>query len=431
MPLLRLQRWFDLTPFELDLLLIAAAAELDLRYEALFAYVQNDANQKRPTLDLALKLFTESPSSRLAHYATFRAGNPLFRYALLSLWDEGGGTSGLARTLKLDRRVVEFLLGNTVIDDRLIAFVTPVDPARATRNPYLPVELLDQLRGSIDQIVGGLPALLIGARGLGKLAAAADLCVLLRVDLRQALAPERSFASLIPILWREAILSGAGLYFDHAEALTSDHERAQAARLALAGYLGTPGIPVFFGSTEPLPPEDFGIEIPCARFDFPRPDLAARRNLWTAALSHHAASLAADVDPAVLANKFTLTPRGIERTLAAAERQALLRGRNAAISADDLHSAARAQSSQELSRLAQKVEPFYRWDDLVLPARVIQQLQEICAAVKYRHVVYSQWGFDRKLALGKGLNVLFCGQSGTGKTMAAESDRRAATARPV
>ena len=39
--------------------------------------------------------------------------------------------------------------------------------------------------------------------------------------------------------------------------------------------------------------------------------------------------------------------------------------------------------------------------------------------VKYRHVVYGKWGFERKLSLGKGLNILFSGPSGTGKTMAA------------
>jgi SpoVK/Ycf46/Vps4 family AAA+-type ATPase len=35
-------------------------------------------------------------------------------------------------------------------------------------------------------------------------------------------------------------------------------------------------------------------------------------------------------------------------------------------------------------------------------------------------MVYIDWGFDKKLSLGKGLNVLFSGPSGTGKTMAAE-----------
>jgi SpoVK/Ycf46/Vps4 family AAA+-type ATPase len=34
--------------------------------------------------------------------------------------------------------------------------------------------------------------------------------------------------------------------------------------------------------------------------------------------------------------------------------------------------------------------------------------------------VYIDWGFEKKLSLGKGLNILFAGESGTGKTMAAE-----------
>ena len=47
-------------------------------------------------------------------------------------------------------------------------------------------------------------------------------------------------------------------------------------------------------------------------------------------------------------------------------------------------------------------------------------MREICNCIKYRAQVYGEWGFDRKLSLGKGLNVLFAGPSGTGKTMAAE-----------
>jgi SpoVK/Ycf46/Vps4 family AAA+-type ATPase len=44
----------------------------------------------------------------------------------------------------------------------------------------------------------------------------------------------------------------------------------------------------------------------------------------------------------------------------------------------------------------------------------------VCDRAKYRYLVYGQWGFERKLSLGKGLNVLFSGPPGTGKTMAAE-----------
>src|SRR5262249_8016769 len=81
--------------------------------------------------------------------------------------------------------------------------------------------------------------------------------------------------------------------------------------------------------------------------------------------------------------------------------------------------AARSQSNHGLRRLAQKVRPVCAWTDLVLPPRPMRQLREVCAAAKYRAVVFAQWGFERRLSLGKGLNVLLCGSSGTGKTLAA------------
>jgi len=48
------------------------------------------------------------------------------------------------------------------------------------------------------------------------------------------------------------------------------------------------------------------------------------------------------------------------------------------------------------------------------------QLRETCSQLKYRHVVLEEWHFERRLSLGRGLNVLFSGPSGTGKTMASE-----------
>jgi SpoVK/Ycf46/Vps4 family AAA+-type ATPase len=47
-------------------------------------------------------------------------------------------------------------------------------------------------------------------------------------------------------------------------------------------------------------------------------------------------------------------------------------------------------------------------------------LRDICNVVKYKETVYYDWGFGVKFSLGKGLTALFTGESGTGKTMAAE-----------
>jgi len=86
----------------------------------------------------------------------------------------------------------------------------------------------------------------------------------------------------------------------------------------------------------------------------------------------------------------------------------------------DLFAAARQQSTQSLGGLARKIDPRRGWGDIVLPADRLQQLQEICSHVRHRAMVYEGWGFGRKLSLGKGVNVLFAGPPGTGKTMAAE-----------
>jgi SpoVK/Ycf46/Vps4 family AAA+-type ATPase len=80
----------------------------------------------------------------------------------------------------------------------------------------------------------------------------------------------------------------------------------------------------------------------------------------------------------------------------------------------------RAQSGHDLATLARKIEPLYTWDDIVLPPDTLRQLREICHQVAHRHTVLETWGFNRKLSLGKGINALFAGPSGTGKTMAAE-----------
>jgi hypothetical protein len=422
LPLLYLERTFGLTPFELDLLILAAAPEIDLRYETLFTYLQHNNARQRPTVDLALKLLCERLEDRPAALQMIRADAPLFRYRLLNLSEQDGG-SELARTLTLDRRVVDFLCAQPGLDERLLPFAEFIEPGRATGHIYLPAALQAGLERSLPFLAQGIPALLVGAVGTGRLASAASVCAqegrgLLRIDLRQALAPDRPFAALVPLLWREALLSGCGLYFDHFDLLTAtEDDRAKAARLALIAQLGVAGVPTFLASSARWQPEDIGLEIPSLCFEFPLPDFTARLRLWEQALEP--TPLAAQPELAALASKFTLTPRQIIAAARDAEREAVLRGAGA-VDADSLHAAARAQSSQGLSRLSQKVAPFYTWTDLIVPARVMQQLQEICASVKFRHVVYRQWGFERKLALGKGLNVLFSGPSGTGKTMSAQ-----------
>ncbi|WP_017663609.1 ATP-binding protein [Baaleninema simplex] len=60
------------------------------------------------------------------------------------------------------------------------------------------------------------------------------------------------------------------------------------------------------------------------------------------------------------------------------------------------------------------------WDDLILPEKTKETLQQILNSARARFRVYHQWGLTQKRPRGLGLCALFSGYSGTGKTTAAE-----------
>jgi SpoVK/Ycf46/Vps4 family AAA+-type ATPase len=144
------------------------------------------------------------------------------------------------------------------------------------------------------------------------------------------------------------------------------------------------------------------------------PPFAARRLAWRAAVG----SAVADEELDALAARYRYTCREIEAAVTLARSHA--GARNADLSYADVVWASRGRSSARLGGLARVVTPRARWEELVLPDDTIAQLREICVHVRQRPRVLHEWGFDRRLTLGKGLYALFVGPSGTGKTLAAE-----------
>ena len=124
LPLRRLSHLFGLDDFEQASLLLAAAADIELRYETLFAYAQNDVTQKRPTIDLALALFAGDRREQLQRRRSFAEDAPLIRNCLICLVAKDEPESFLARRLTIDRRIVDALLGSNRLDERLAPFTT-------------------------------------------------------------------------------------------------------------------------------------------------------------------------------------------------------------------------------------------------------------------------------------------------------------------
>jgi ATP-dependent 26S proteasome regulatory subunit len=420
---------FGLGPFETDLLVLALAPEFDLRYQKLYAYLQDDVSRRRPSVDLALRLLCRTASERARARDLFAEDSALMAHGLVALHEEAAERPAplLNRSLKVDDRMVEFLRGSDRLDQRLTGAM-----ARRVRPEQEACALLlsETLQSSLARLVrltaedAAWCCLLHGPAGSGKKSFAAAVChetshTLLLVNLSALLKSAAPFAALLRAAFREALLYGSAIYLDGWHELLHDEPSLRAARqLAEQEMAQFPG-PIFLGSRAAHQPEGQPRQ-KYLSIELPRPAERIRAELWRAHLDN-GTRLAADVDTAHLASAFRFTPGQIKQAVAQAKTEARLRQPDEhGLTMEDLLAACRMQSSRQLISFARKVTPRRGWGDLILPKDTLAQLSEFCQQVRYRLKVYDEWGFGARLSLGKGLLALFTGASGTGKTLSAE-----------
>jgi len=425
----RLAETFGLDRFESDVLLLCLAGEIDLRYERLYAYLQDDVTKRRPSIELALALLAPAGRDAMARRGSFQTDAPLRAHGLLQVFEDPQGANAplIGRHLKVADRIVEFLFGFDGPDARLegLASIVPADQKLAD----LPIDpLLLAGARNLAALVGGpnttteppRPVVVIhGEAGSGRREFVAAICAeaglaLLAIDLAAVAPIAVAVSAVAESADREAALQRAGLYFYGLDSLSGEAQRAALAALFRA--LDQARALCFVGAEEAFDlttafPRRGGVTLMLAQPTGRQRAQVWRRNL--AGRRHVAGAQQAT-------SNFRLSPGRIAEAARMAGRlSGMRRGPDAAITGRDLLDACRLVSNQKLGLLARKVASSAEWNDLVLPPDRIAQLREICNQVKYRDQVYGDWGFGRKLALGKGLAVLFAGPSGTGKTMAA------------
>ena len=143
-PLGELKARFGLSTFELNVVVLALAPELDLRYDGCTPTYRM-TTRRRPTVGLALDLLCRAPSEKLAARAHFASDAPLLAHRLLRLTHEPLQPEPvlLAHALVLDQQVVRMLIGVAGGDPRL------ADVAhRYRRMAGLPVNRSARLRRS-------------------------------------------------------------------------------------------------------------------------------------------------------------------------------------------------------------------------------------------------------------------------------------------
>jgi len=410
-PLDALVSQFGLTTFERDVLLLCLAPELDTGVERLYGYIQDDVTRKFVTPHLALSLCGQDAGAWLSQRDSFLPGAPLRRFRLITL--EPTADAMALRPLRLDDRMVDYLLGVNRLDERVATLLVPVPPALLAPSQRV---WIDRLWTSIEAGAGdgSRPVVnLIGPPRSGKQAAARALCDRAGLDLRRldlkrlpAAGPERQ--DLLRLIEREALLLQFALYVDVA---APEDSPESAAALVTPEELDFLQALLIVGSSQRWRSKHEIRFVPLRK-----PDTQTQRQLWREALNGAGERATSQID--ALVQQFDLGPSEIAQAAAFTRAQVLLPG--SADSAPDLWSVCRDQFSRDLEELTQRTWPCYGWDDIVLPGDSYRQLQEIAAQVEHRSQVYETWGFGEKLSRGRGISALFSGPSGTGKTMAAE-----------
>jgi ATPase family associated with various cellular activities (AAA) len=374
---------FQLTSFERDVLLLSAGVEMD---SALATAC--------PALSFGLALGTLSEP----HWDALTPWRPLRRFDLLRLEPHRGV---IEAQLRIDERILHYLVGLNSLDPRLGFLVTHV-PA-----PQAMAEIHQQVAGrAVELMLSGLPGSavqLCGDDPQGQ----EDVAALIAAGLGQALftahvedlpQPGPELEEITTLWEREALLLPAALLVRYGVDGLTAGLRQLVARL--------PGL-VFVAGRE-------AVELgrPFLRFDVDKPRPVEQRRLWAGALGEAAPLLDETLDD--LSEQFRLSARTIEST------GALLRSRNGNAQSDELWDLCRAVARPSLENLAQRLSPAARWEDLVLPELELQTLRHLAAQVRHRLRVYETWGFAAKSRRGLGVSALFTGESGTGKTLAAE-----------
>jgi len=419
---------FDLSAFDVDTMLLCILPELDLRYQRLYAYLQDDVTKKSPTVDLVLRLLAGSFLPRLKARDALSLEAPLIRHHVVRFLDEPGQrtTPLLARALRVDERIMGYLLGSDQIDARLQLFAHMVDPKLRLHDIILPSETMNHLGKLVaSHSHEGIVCHLQGPYGVGKQATAEAVCSelerpMLVVDTDRMLASDEPVDLLARLIFREGRLQDAALYFNGCDSLLGEEKTARPGYESIIAELKTYSHWVFLSGEREWQPGETLCEKPFVDVELTMPSYLERLQLWERQRGAQE-TLTDDISFADLAGRFRLTGGQISDVLTAARSLALWRDSDhEAITASDLYAACRSQFRATLKALAHKVQPKFAWDDIVLPRDQIEQLREICGYVEHYHTVYDAWGFDDKLATGRGLNALFAGPSGTGKTMAAE-----------
>lgn len=406
--LIILSQRFGLSRFEREILLLCAAMELDTTIPAFCARAQNDLNRTYPTFALAFMLFGDpaweavSPERALRYWRLIEINQPTAQPLITS-------------PLRTDERIVNYIKGLNYLDDRLSPLILPFEAegGKATL-PSSQQSAVNMCLQHLHQLQEGLlPSIiqLVGPDTFSKQLVAQQAAAALNLHLYrlpvEVLPTQSTELENLARLWqRESILLPIALYLDaHDHDGTSQPEgQVPPLHRLLVSSHG-----IFFLGTREIRP---GLGPLTTVIEVDKPTPAEQQEVWREELGKNATE-----SPALLAGQFNLNVATIRQVAGLAVSGSFEKSDNLH---DGVWRACRVTTRPRLDLLAQRLQPKVMWDDIVLSKETETLLRQIADQVSQRSRVYDEWGFRQKMNRGFGISALFTGESGTGKTMAAE-----------
>lgn len=444
-PFISLVRDFKLNAFEANVILLALAPTIDASFRQKITDIRKNFALNSVDVGLCIELFSRDFAEKIGNRKSFLPNAPLMAMNLCELKPKLGSESQLQDMgVLLPSRIVSHVLGQEN-EEHLDGFSRLFWPKTTLEQ----VMLLERSRKQILAIVsqyerylalktswgfeeigsGGRNLILLfsGPSGTGKTLLSEAIAnslgrPLLLVDAHE-LESRRRLEDNLDLLMREARLRRAVLLFDDCELLFAN--RVQGNRdlplllAALDAYEGlvilTTNLPA---ALDPALDRRVTLQI-----DFDILPAKLREKIWRLHLPAQL-TLGPDVDLPHLAEKYEFSGGTIRNSVAVAMNRALSESSennsDLVVTQELLDAAARTQIRNKIKNLADKSMTTLTLEDLVLPRKLKDQLRSIIASVRNRRTIFEEWGFGEKLTTGRGVCVLFRGDSGTGKTLSAE-----------
>ncbi|HEV2389833.1 MAG TPA: AAA family ATPase, partial [Nitrososphaerales archaeon] len=387
------------------MLLLCAAVDLDSEVAKLCSQAQGTPGAQYPTFGLALAALPQP------HWSALAPSSPLRRFVLIDVLSSHPSVPLTASPLRAEERVLHYLTGVSYFEAQLEGLVRPVGEQGSIVSSH--ERIVKRVVLLWKEAQNRVPIVqLWGQDETNKLTIAKKACAEVGLGLWQVpaeLVPTKAdeMERFVRLWTREAALLGSGLYISAED---TDSPAQKSLRRLLDAIPG----PAFLGTREPwgeLEQRSVSIEVK-------KPEKQEQRSLWRKYLGPAgSASSLNEQGLSKLVGQFDLNEHSIR--LAAANGVSAVKDGGDVYEA--LSEASRAATRPRLGELAQQISPRATLDDLVLPEREKRLLRELALHVAHRHTVYTEWGFEAKVSRGLGITALFAGNSGTGKTMAAEA----------